>query len=222
MTKALLILCALLGLTVAAVRYRAPGAAPAAASLLSSPEPTYPARPSITNAENRALRARLRSHARDLRAYATTRGFSTRITFLLDMQRHSGTRRFFIYDLQGDSVRASGLVAHGSCNSEWLPDAAFSNEPGCGCSSLGRYKVGAAYPGRFGLAFKLHGLDRSNSNAYARFVVLHAFDCVPDKEMYPVNICNSLGCPMVSYRFLETVKTFIRAEQKPIVLWIYN
>ncbi|RYY98958.1 MAG: hypothetical protein EOO11_06465 [Chitinophagaceae bacterium] len=100
--------------------------------------------------------------------------------------------------------------------------APFSSEPGCGCSSLGRYKVGYAYNGSFGKAFKLHGLDASNRTAYARFVVLHAYRCVPDEELYPAALCNSLGCPMLSHKFLETAAGYIRREKKPVLLWIYQ
>lgn len=217
MTKALSVLCLLLALTLAVLHYRErPAAVP------SLPKPTPTSISAEDEIERKALHARLSAQAQRGLAYATAHGLSTRVAFLVDMQRHSGKKRFFIYDLQADTVRSAGLVAHGSCNRNWLPDAAFGNEPGCGCSSLGRYKVGYAYPGRFGTAFKLYGLDRSNSNAFDRFVVLHAYDCIPDTEIYPRNVCNSLGCPMVSYRFLATAATAIRQEKKPILLWIFN
>lgn len=65
--------------------------------------------------------------------------------------------------------------------------------PGSGCTSLGKYKIGGAYQGQFGLAYKLYGLDSTNSNAYQRNVVLHAYDRVPDNEVYK-EICQSSGC----------------------------
>jgi hypothetical protein len=169
-----------------------------------------------------AEKARLRLHAKGAAGYARRNGFSPRVGFLVDMRQHSGRNRFFIYDLQADTVLASGLVAHGSCNMGWLTEASFGNEPGCGCTSVGRYKVGYPYKGRFGTAYKLYGLDSSNSNAFRRFVVLHAYDCIPDVEIYPRNICNSLGCPMVSYQFLETTSRYIRKEKRPILMWVYN
>ncbi|GAB4094166.1 murein L,D-transpeptidase catalytic domain-containing protein [Flaviaesturariibacter terrae] len=220
MAKAFLLVCLLMTLTVLALRNWnrfAPGA-PSPAALLPVPPPA--AHP--TASEAAALRARLQARARSLRAYAAAQQYSQRTAFLVDMSRPSGSYRFFIYDLAGDSILRAGLVAHGSCNRSWADSAQFANEVGCGCSSLGRYRVGAAYPGRFGTAFKLHGLDPSNSNAYARFVVLHAYDCVPDRAIDPLPLCNSLGCPMVSYRFLETAAGFIRKEKRPILLWIFN
>ena len=163
----------------------------------------------------------VKSRARSLRTYAGKGGFSTEYCFLIDMSLPSGKNRFFIYDLKGDSISAAGLVAHGSCRYTFLRKARFSNTPDKGCSSLGRYKVGYKYKGRFGPAYKLHGLDSSNSNAFRRAVVLHAYGCIPDKEIYPLPACNSLGCPMVSYAFLDKTAQVIEAARKPVLLWIY-
>lgn len=165
---------------------------------------------------------RLRSKATSIREFAASRGYSTHYSFLVDMRLPSGQKRFFVYDLQADSVCYSGMVAHGNCRSGFLEEAVFSNVPECGCSSIGKYKVGYPYEGQFGQAFKLHGLDSTNSNAFQRTIVLHAYDCVPDEEVYPSPICNSLGCPMVSYRFLDTLAATINNSRKPILLWIYN
>ncbi|TCZ73625.1 murein L,D-transpeptidase catalytic domain-containing protein [Flaviaesturariibacter aridisoli] len=222
MAKTLTACCLLLALTAAALYLRGRKSGAAALPEPATAIPAAPPRPAESAPERSALRARLHAQGLSGQVYAAAHGLSTRIAFLVDMSRHSGRRRFFIYDLRADSILSAGLVAHGSCNTDGLADAAFGNEPGCGCTSLGRYKVGYAYRGRFGTAFKLYGLDPGNSNAFRRYVVLHAYDCVPDEERYPVNICNSLGCPMVSYPFLDTATTYIRREKKPILLWIYK
>jgi hypothetical protein len=165
--------------------------------------------------------AKLRMRAGGLKAYADRKGYSTDHCFLIDMSLPSGRNRFFIYDLKNDSIVAAGLVAHGSCNTVFLRKARFSNTPNCGCSSVGRYKVGYKYNGRFGSTYKLHGLDSTNSNAFTRAVVLHAYDCIPDKEIYPLPACNSLGCPMVSYQFLGKASRIIDRAKKPVLFWIY-
>ncbi|RYZ19086.1 MAG: peptidase [Chitinophagaceae bacterium] len=222
MTKALTAFCLLLALTAAALYLRGRKSGSASLPDPTTSAPAAPIRPAESAPERSALRARLHAQGLSGRAYAAAHGLSTCVAFLVDMSRHSGRRRFFIYDLRADSILSAGLVAHGSCNNDWLADASFGNTPGCGCTSTGRYRVGASYPGRFGTAFKLHGLDSSNSNAFQRYVVLHAYGCVPDEEMYPVNICNSLGCPMVSYSFLAKANAYIKREKKPVLLWIYK
>ncbi len=138
------------------------------------------------------------------------------------MQLESGKNRFFVYDLKKDTILLAGLVAHGSCDNGLNFKPAFSNEVNKGCSSLGRFKVGEAYYGRFGKSYKLYGLDSSNSNAFKRSVVLHSFTCVPEEETYPLPICNSRGCPMVSPGFMSQLHPIIRAQTKPVLLWIFN
>lgn len=172
--------------------------------------------------DNNRFLLRLQNKASFAKQFVAQKGFSNRYVFLIDMRLPSGKKRFFIYDLQKDSIIHAGLVAHGSCNKRFLEAAQFSNEPQCGCSADGKYKVGEIYKGRFGKAFKLYGLDNTNNNAYQRYIVLHAYSCVPDEEVYPRPICNSLGCPMVSYQFLAMLTTIIEETEKPILLWIYN
>ncbi len=137
------------------------------------------------------------------------------------MSLPSGQKRFFIYDLQKDSIQNAGLVTHGRCNQEWLEGRKYGNTIGSGCTSLGRYKIGHAYKGRFGLAFKLYGLDKTNDNAFKRFVVLHSHDCVPEREVSN-EICQSDGCPTVSPGFLKQLEIPIKRSEKPVLLWIFN
>ena len=154
--------------------------------------------------------------------YALENNMSTEYCFLVDMSLPSGRNRFFIYDLKKNSVIHSGLVAHGSCNETFLARPRFSNETKTGCSSLGKYKVGEFYRGKYGKSFRLYGLDNCNSNAYKRAVVIHGYDCIPDQEIYPRVLCNSMGCVMVSYKFFDKVSRIINKTDKPIVLWVYQ
>jgi hypothetical protein len=71
------------------------------------------------------------------------------------------------------------------------------------------------------LAYKLTGLDVSNSNAYARAVVLHSYQYVPDEESEAA-ICQSWGCPMVSSNFLKVLSAYIDASHQPILLDVFD
>lgn len=137
------------------------------------------------------------------------------------MNEPSGKDRFFIYDLKKDSILHSGLVTHGRCNELWNDGRMYSNEVGSACTSPGKYKVGKPYQGVFGLAYKLYGLDSTNSNAFKRYVVLHSHECVPDGEVDPLPICRSDGCPTVSENFLKKLAGIIDKSSKPVLLWIY-
>jgi len=176
---------------------------------------------SVTNKRS-VTQLRLKQYAADLRLYTIKNNLNSRYCFLIDMQLPSGSKRFFVYDLKNDSILRSGLVTHGSGINNTTDTIAFSNKPGSNCSSLGKYKIGQSYYGKFGLAYKLYGLNQANSNAFSRFVVLHSHACVPDNEIAPLNICQSWGCPTISPIFLSQVKTYIDQSKTPVLLWIYK
>ena len=157
-----------------------------------------------------------------LQKYAADNGFNNDRCFLADMKISSGKKRFFVYNLKKDSIELAGLVAHGSGSDTGGEDLYFSNTPNSNCTSLGKYKIGNSYMGKFGLAYKLYGLEESNSNAFKRFVVLHAHSCVPNEEISPLPLCESWGCPTVAPAFLSELKTIISHSEKPILLWIYD
>ncbi len=163
----------------------------------------------------------MKEKAADARLYSRQKGFNDNICFLIDMSIPSGHPRFFVYNLKKDSVINAGLVTHGRCNEDWLTGRKYGNTVGCGCSSLGRYKVGYPYNGRFGLAFKLYGLESTNDKAFERFVVLHSHDCVPETSTSD-EICQSDGCPTVSPGFLQQLKPMINHSKKPVLLWIFE
>ena len=137
------------------------------------------------------------------------------------MRIASGKNRFFVYNLEKDSVEIAGLVTQGSGIGNNSETPTFSNTANSYCTSLGKYKIGKSYYGKFGLAFKLFGLDKTNSRAFDRFVVLHAHGCVPDEEVAPLPICESWGCPTVSPAFLTQLKSYLDKSNEPILLWIY-
>jgi hypothetical protein len=175
-----------------------------------------------TNTQDSLLIKKLKKQSKTLSNYANANHYNKKICFLVDMSIQSGKNRFFVYNMQKDSIELAGLVAHGSGDSKFSQTPNFSNKVSSGCTSLGKYKISYQYKGKFGKAYKLNGLDSSNSNAFERNVVLHAYSCVPNNEPYPLPICNSLGCPMVSYTFLEALHPIITKSKQPILLYIYR
>ncbi|HMO33143.1 MAG TPA: murein L,D-transpeptidase catalytic domain family protein [Lacibacter sp.] len=177
--------------------------------------------PAIIPVEEIAAAPALAAKAKEAAAFIREKGMELRFCFLVDMQVRSGKKRFFVYDLQHNRVAAAGTVTHGRCNERWLEGRRYDNTPGCGCTSLGRYRIGARYNGRFGMAYKLHGLDSSNSNAFRRYVVLHAHACVPAEEVF-TEICQSDGCPTVAPAFLQELKRYLDQATAPVLLWMYH
>ncbi len=164
---------------------------------------------------------KMEQKAAEARMFTQQKGFNENICFLIDMTLPSGQNRFFVYDLQKDTLQQAGLVAHGNCFQYWLEGRKYSNVVGSGCTSLGKYKIGNFYTGKFGYSYKLHGLDSTNSNAFERTVVLHSHSCVSETEISD-EICQSNGCPTVSPAFLKELKPIINGSKKPVLLWIYE
>lgn len=167
------------------------------------------------------LQVRLKTRLKGLSAYLEKNALQTSFCVLADLDAPSGMQRLFLYDLDADSILYTGLVTHGRCNKTWLSGRKYSNEAGSGCSSPGKYKIGKKYYGRFGLAYKLHGLDSTNSNAFKRYVVLHGHECVPETEIYPGELCQSDGCPTVSPGMLKKLEKKLDASLRPVLLWLY-
>lgn len=175
----------------------------------------------LHNEIDNSLKEKLQTKATEAKTFTTSRNYNTEFCILIDMSLHSGKDRLFVYDLKKDSVISSGLVTHGRCNEYWLEGRKYGNTPGCGCTSLGKYRIGYSYTGKFGLAFKLHGLEKTNDKAFERYVVLHAHECVPETEVEN-EICQSDGCPTVSPGFLQKLAPQLKASKKPVLLWIFE
>jgi hypothetical protein len=147
--------------------------------------------------------------------------FNKEIAFLIDMKIPSGKNRFFIYDLKNNKIIDKGIVAHGSGSETRIKGKLkFSNVPNSLSTSLGNYYVGNSYYGKFGKAYKLYGLDKTNSNAFKRDIVFHYYYDVPyeEKDGY---ICNSFGCPMVSKKYFEKTAKMIDDSKSNILMRIY-
>ena len=164
---------------------------------------------------------KLIAFAAEAKKFTKENGYNQQTVFFIEMGPPSGSNRFMIYNLIKDSVTDRGLVAHGNCYEYWLEGRKYSNVVGSGCTSLGKYRIGKNYVGKWGYSYKLHGLDSTNSNAYERTVVLHSHSCVPNEET-DGEICQSNGCPTVSPDFLVRLKKIINTSKKPILLWIYE
>ena len=85
-----------------------------------------------------------------VRDYCDRRGYSTDYYILVDFSIPSGKKRFFIYDLQRGKRVMSSYCMHGSGKGNTAAQPKFSNNPGSGCTSLGRYVM----IGKGGMKFK--------------------------------------------------------------------
>jgi hypothetical protein len=116
-----------------------------------------------------------------------------RYAVVIDMAQHSSIRRLFLFDLSNGNVKRQ-LVSHGEGSDKNNDGYAteFSNEDSSHMSSLGAYITDSTYIGKNGYSLRLRGQDSTNSNAYARAVVMHPADYVRESAG---KAGRSWGCP---------------------------
>lgn len=128
------------------------------------------------------------------------------IVIVMDVSQPSTAERLLVYRMEGDKpvLIAKTKVAHGKGsdgNNDGVADT-FSNTPNSLATSLGTYKIAEPYHGKYGLSYRLDGLEPSNSNARARAVVMHEAEYVSRDK-----VGRSWGCPAVARGFLRSVLT---------------
>ena len=88
------------------------------------------------------------------------------------------------------------------------------------------YKVGIRAYSKWGINvhYKLHGLEPTNDNAFKRIVVLHSYTPLLATEVYPSHLPlgMSQGCPVICNETMRQIDVLLKAETKPVLLWIYN
>lgn len=179
----------------------------------------------------------LDGRAEEALEYCKENGYSTDYCLLVDYGRHSGRVRFFIWDFSKGKPVMKCLCAHGYGKGSTARKPVFSNEIGSFCSSLGHYKVGnektmSKPKGRKALV--LHGMDKANSNALQRGILIHPVR-LPNFPIYPlmipVQVHNVLGhkirpysegCVTIPFRKYEKVTQIVKSSSKPLMLWVYE
>lgn len=164
------------------------------------------------------------TRAAELYAFCQERGYNTRVALLMDLGRHSGRRRFVVWDFQQGRALYSFPVSHGSGSARSHVRSAYaecSNEDGSHLSSAGRALVAERYVGRYGVAYRLDGLDETNSALRKRCVVLHGWRYTTSFPIYPFPTVGSWGCPVLSRRAMRKVDEILQREER-VVLWLYK
>lgn len=147
--------------------------------------------------------------------------YSTDFLLVADMGLKMTVKRFYAVNPSNKKLLKSFLVAHGSGGGSTLENAVLSNVNGSYCTSAGKYKIGDTYNGNFGKSYRLHGLDATNSNAYERAIVLHAYRDQTTEEYGSPNYF-SAGCPMLAKPSFAWVDSMIQQQDKPVLLVIYK
>jgi hypothetical protein len=194
------------------------GAATAALTVMSSPllaaagDAILPVRPAALPAQPRVMVDPIldpRMVARARAAFDRHRASISNIDVvaIADFTKASADPRFYLLDTNSGRVTRH-LVAHGRGSD---PEHTgflqhFSNLPGSEASSNGAYVTTEFYPGHYGRAMRVRGLDQSNSNAESRAIVVHsAWYAEPGVLASMGRLGRSEGCFALSHASLQEV-----------------
>ncbi len=170
----------------------------------------------------------IKAKATDAYRFCKSKRMNEDFCVLIDMQIHSGKKRFFVWNFKKDTIVYSFLVGHGCCDNPWSRDLSknkpkFSNDEGSHCSSLGKFKIGSRGYSSWGIKVKylLHGLEPSNSNALQRAIVFHSWEFVADEEVYPKGTPEGWGCPTISNGSFKIIDPLLKRSSRPVLMWIF-
>lgn len=167
-----------------------------------------------------SLRSRVTERAQALREFCSREGYNTRVALFVDLSRHSGRRRFVAWDMERNVPIFTCPVSHGSGAQKShvrSAYAALSNEDGSHLSSLGRALIAERYEGRYGVAYRLDGLDETNSNLRTRCVVLHGWEHTTSFPIFPFATVGSFGCPVLSRKMMRRVDELLQKEMGVVI-----
>lgn len=130
----------------------------------------------------------------------------TDVLAVIDFSQPSNERRLYIMNLKTGTM-TKHFVAHGKGSGVRVASQ-FSNIDGSKMSSLGLYLAGGTYFGGHGESLNLHGLEKSNSNAASRDIVVHAANYVSEDYVKAQGrLGRSWGCPAVAPGIIGKVIT---------------
>lgn len=166
-------------------------------------------------------------YAKQAKQFCVKKKMNSDYFFLIDLNVHSGLKRFCVWDFKRDTIIKSLMVSHGCSKYRWSGTntkerAEISNVDGTHCSSIGKYKIGERGFSNWGINVKylLHGLESTNDNALARQIVLHGWDGVTDEEVFPNGTPEGWGCPAVSNKGMTYLDSLLSTSSKPVLLWV--
>lgn len=150
---------------------------------------------------------------------------------VIDYSQPSKNNRLGVYDVIQNKIVYYCKCAHGAGGGSEVTLESFSNEIGSNKTSLGKYKIGKkrflrSIDGNIDISalkipcYELFGIEKSNSNAYKRGILLHAD---PTITSLPIAIpsWHSLGCFSVPSSSFRKLSEYIDSN-KTLLVAFYN
>jgi len=139
---------------------------------------------------------------------------------VIDFSKPSNEKRLFIIETSNFQVIHQTYCAHGK-NTGKLYAKSFSNTEGSYQSSPGFYITENSYKGKYDHAMRLKGIEKCNSNAKKRAIVMHGANYATEEFLKKNNnvLGRSWGCPSVP---MPEAKMIIDWIKDGACLYIYH
>lgn len=155
---------------------------------------------------------------------------SKKLMFFVDFKTLSHHDRFFVWDAEQDKIVYACWCAHGMGGESTDSVPQFSNVVGSNCSSLGWYLVDRAKGKSPTYGYSYHavdGLDKTNSNARRRQILIHHWYSVTVdshvKIKRPMRAdYRSAGCFTLADEAFVKIDSFVKATPERILLYAFN
>ena len=146
---------------------------------------------------------------------------------LVDYSIPSSQRRVFLWSFKENKIIFKAHTMHGPGGGSTKEHAVLSNEAGSLCSASGHFRITHTEGATIKPSFRLVGLDKENSNAYERAIMLHSCGIVDyslkHKEEYlPVDAGWCSGCITISVDEMSFLKGFIKKHPQNIMIWSFE
>lgn len=155
--------------------------------------------------------------------YSKDHNLSQHYCIIVNYSIPSGYPRVFVYDFTKGETIYQGYTMHGTGKGSTDEKAVCSNEIGSHCSALGHFKITKRHGTINPNGFFLEGLDKANSNAAKRHLMIHDSYWVNTYAGYRKYIpCDDIicqGCVTTTIEDMEFIGSLVKSESKNILLW---
>lgn len=159
-----------------------------------------------------------------VRDYCRKFGYNDTYYIICDFGMPSGKKRFYLYDLNSRRRIMSSYCMHGNGGGSTDEKAVFSNKPGSNCSSVGLFALKGIGSYSMKNCIRVTGLDRTNSMARARGLLIHSSrktTCFDGGQKYIPLGDESHGCFTISAGSLVQLMAIysLYGKKKRILMW---
>ena len=159
-----------------------------------------------------------------VRDYCRKFGYNDTYYIICDFGMPSGKKRFYLYNLNSRRRIMSSYCMHGNGGGSTDEKAVFSNKPGSNCSSIGLYALKGIGSHSMKSCIRVTGLDRTNSMARARGLLIHSSrktTCFDGGQKYIPLGDESHGCFTISAGSLVQLMEIysLHGKKKRILMW---